>query len=194
MKPYLTRFQNLSDAVCNVDYLCHRGCSMSLTLHESCSITLVLRSLRFPWRRGIHFVFFPPAPVSLLCIAGAPGVSALYSQQSSLSNRRDFLLLFSQTNARAPPGTGVSSWLPVAVQLPTRERTEVRKLVKEPGWVVWWPVQGADVTWTDTAASWFFSGRNNKNRRQLHFSPGFLLQRNRTRKRFQNELFLAVEQ
>lgn len=56
MKAYLTRFNHLSDAVCNVDYLCHRGCSMSLTLHESCSITLALGPLGFPGRRGIRFL------------------------------------------------------------------------------------------------------------------------------------------
>lgn len=119
VKPYLTRVHNLSDAVCNVDYLCHRGCSMSLTLHESCSITLALRSLGFPGRRGIHFV--PPPRPCRPALRGRRSRRQRASFPAELPvEQKGFSLLFSQTNTRHHQG--VSSWLPVTVQLATRER------------------------------------------------------------------------
>lgn len=153
MKAYLTRFNYLSDAVCNVDYLCHRGCSMSPTLHESCSITLALRSLGFPGRRGIHFwlVIFPlmfrsrrrRAPVPADLPAEQKGCS--FSAQSDKCCGHPLL-----SSCRSPERAEVG-------RLVLKKRKEKKKQLCDgfSGWAVWLLVQGDSC---DIVASLFFSG------------------------------------
>lgn len=120
MKAYLTRFNNLSDAVCNVEYLCHRGCSMSLRIHENCSITLAVEMVEVLGTPRSFFFFTPAGRTSDRIHA----LLRLHSRRRCASFpaelpvvQKGFSCFCSVRQTLTHKRTGVNSWLLVTVEV-----------------------------------------------------------------------------